>query len=554
MAIIKKIIIGFVLLCLLVVVGLYGYIQSLPTGAPEYVNVEELNDKEEGAVFSCAAGSHINVAYDVTVTVTSELNNQPVYDSLLRFKAQLTQANNHIIKGLADDIRINEGDGQRELHPVLFLSKVAADQYAVFTSFNALGLVEKHPMAILSQLIKGLSVGHEQGSYFYPYDAMQRTYRYRHTGDSVERAVYPTTANLEKLLNSFNDYKSNWSVKLGNGCLPLSLLSTEQQAISAAGYEGFIRFNIKATRIGPFADLAKFHYSAYANSGNHWNVKQVAENNISSQVETEEQMWLAINGFDQSKNVALLIQAAHFWLDHYSADDTRNMLLDPQLKDDSKRDFIFALGITGRDDAEAFMLDSLAAMVDADSVDADLQKVRLMVSLSSNDKVSQQSFDAFSALLNNPEESLNVRNNALINMGTTVNALMANGDGSISMQEHLKASITDSIDAGGDQVASAILAAGNAGVDGLESRMLEILATGDNKRRYASGVVLSRDPSYRQLLIDHIEQEASVLVNNAILSNWAVSQLTSAEVEQLQQIGSQSEPEKAKLISDFLTN
>ena len=552
MAILKKIIILLISLFVLLAAGLYLYIQSLPTGAPEYVNVEDLDDSGKIADFSCARGQQLNVAYDVTVTVSSELNNQAVYDSRLRFKTQLTQANDTVVKGYASDIRINEGDGDNALRDVLYLTKVNADQYAVFSSFNSLGLIEKHPMAIVSQLIKALSVGNAEENYFFPYDAMQRTYRYRHQQGNVERAVYPTTANLEKFLNSFNEYKSDWSVELDDGCLPQLLASNEQQAIAAAGHQGFIRFKIEAQRIQPYADLSQFEYTAYANSGNNWNVKQVNGDNISSEIENEEQMWLAISAFDKSKDVASLKQAANFLFDNLSADDLKNALLKADLEDAVKRDLIFALGLTGRDDAESFMLEALNSMPVNSGVAADLQKVRLMVALSSNGKVTTQSFETFSGLANNSGESANVRNNALINMGTTVKTLEKAGESTGAMQEQLRQQVENRIDEGGNQSASAILAAGNANISGLESKMMNSLSNGSSKERYASGLVLSRNPDYREPLIEHIANESSNLVNNAILSNWNASEVSPSEQARLQAIANQAEPEKAELINKFL--
>ena len=552
MAILKKIIIVIVSLLLISAGALYLYIQSLPTGAPEYVNVEDLDDSGQLVAFSCSAGQSLNVAYRVTVTVASELNDRAVYDSRLRFNAHLQQANDNVVKGLADDIRVNEGEGDLPLHDVLFLTKANADQYLVFSSFNSLGLIERHPMAILSQLIKALSVGNDRDNYFFPYDAMQRTYRYRHDGGNVERAVFPTTANIDKFVNSFNEYKSDWQVTLDSHCLPKTLESNEQQAITAAGHQGFIRFRIEAERIPAVKDLSQLDYSAYANSGNHWNVKQVNGDDVTAGIENEQQMWQAIAGFDSSKDVAALKQAANYMLDNFSADDTRDALLQGNLDDATKRDLIFALGLTGREDAEAFMLDTLAAMPLQAGTAADLQKVRLMVSLSSNDKVTQQSFDRFAALANQTDESANVRNNALINMGTTIKTLEAAGESTSGLQDRLKGQLSDTIEQGGNQSASAILAAGNANISGLENKMVDSLANGSSKERYASGAVLSRNPDYRQSLIEHIAKEPSNLVNNAILSNWDASALTPSQRQQLTEIAAQSDAQKAELIGKFL--
>lgn len=552
MAILKRIIIVIISLLLISAGALYLYIQSLPTGAPEYVNVQDLNDSGQLMAFSCSAGQSLNVAYQVTVTVASELNDHAVYDSRLGFNIHLQQANDNVVKGLAGDIRVNEGEGDLPLHDVLFLTKANADQYLVFSSFNSLGLIERHPMAILSQLMKALSVGNDRDNYFFPYDTMQRTYRYRHDAGRVARAVFPTTANIDKFLNSFNQYQSDWQVTLDNHCLPKKMLSNEQQPISAAGQQGFIRFRIEAERIAATKDLDQLEYSAYANSGNHWNVKQVNGDEFTAGIDDEQQMWDAIAGFGNSKNVAALKQAADYMLDNFSAYDTRDALMEDNLDDATKRDLIFALGLTGRDDAEAFMLDILAAMPLKAGTAVDLQKVRLMVSLSSNDKVTPQTFDHLSVLANQVDESANVRNNALINMGTTIQTLEVAGESTADLRDRLTGQLSNTIGQGGSQSASAILAAGNAKISGLENKMVAALANGSDKERYASGAVLSRNPDYRQSLIDHIADEPSNLVNNAILSNWEVSALTPAQRQQLVRIAARADAEKAQLIQQFL--
>ena len=263
-------------------------------------------------------------------------------------------------------------------------------------------------------------------------------------------------------------------------------------------------------------------------------------------------MWDAIAGFGNSKNVAALKQAADYMLDNFSAYDTRDALMEDNLDDATKRDLIFALGLTGREDAEAFMLDILAAMPLKAGTAVDLQKVRLMVSLSSNDKVTPQTFDRFSVLANQVDESANVRNNALINMGTTIQTLEVAGESTADLRDRLTGQLSNTIGQGGSQSASAILAAGNAKISGLENKMVAALANGSDKERYASGAVLSRNPDYRQSLIDHIADEPSNLVNNAILSNWEVSALTLTQRQQLVSIAARADAEKAQLIQQFL--
>lgn len=566
MAVVKKIVLALLFLCVLLALAFYLYLQSLPTGAPQFVSEQNLLADGAPALLDCQPQAALNVAYDVTVTVSSELNQQPVYDSRLRFKTQLSQANDDVVKGLADNISVNEGDGDRALQPVLFLSRVENSrvensqaevrQFALFNAYNDLGLVEQHPMAVLSQLLKALSVGDEQQNYFFSYDPMKRTYRYRHQPDQpqnpVVRAAYPTTANSSALMASFSDYRSDWQVTLGPGCLPQSLATTERQALFAAGKEGFISFRIEAQQIPLFANINDYEFTAYANSGNQWNVKAVDGDALAAALENEQQMWNAVAAFDQNRDMAALRQAANYMFDHFNGYDAAQVLLDPELDDALKRDLIFALSTTGREDAEQFMLEALAAMPVQAGVAADLQKVRMMVSIASNGELSSQSFDALHALASDPAESSNVKNNALISMGTTLNQLQEKGEGSDTQRATLKEQVSQTIEQGGNASASAILAAGNAQLSGLEQPMQTALASANSKERYAAASVLSRDAGQQQLLIEHIATEPSDLVTNAILANWERDRLTDGQRLQLQQIADNSTGQKAQMIERFL--
>jgi len=566
MAVLKKIVLALLFLCALLALAFYVYLQSLPTGAPQFVSEQNLQADSAPALLACQPQAALNVAYDVTVTVSSELNQQPVYDSRLRFKTQLSQANDDVVKGLADNISVNEGDGDRTLQSVLFLSRIensrvensqAEDrQFALFNAYNDLGLVEQHPMAVLSQLLKALSVGDEQQNYFFSYDPMKRTYRYRHQPDQpqnpVVRAAYPTTANPSALMASFSDYQSDWLVTLGPGCLPQSLVTTERQALFAAGKEGFISFRIEAQQIPVFADINDYDFTAYANSGNQWNVKAVDGDALAAELENEQQMWNAVAAFDQNRDMAALRQAANYMFDHFNGYDAAQVLLDPELDDALKRDLIFALSTTGREDAEQFMLEVLAAMPVQAGVAADLQKVRMMVSIASNGELSSQSFDALHTLASDPAESRNVKNNALISMGTTLNQLQEKGEGSDTLRATLKEQVSQTIEQGGNASASAILAAGNAQLSGLEQPMQAALTSANSKERYAAASVLSRVAGQQQLLIEHIATEQSDLVTNAILANWERDRLTDGQRLQLQQIADNSTGQKAQMIERFL--
>ncbi|WP_419813413.1 hypothetical protein [Bacterioplanoides sp.] len=566
MSVFKKILWLLLILAGLSAAVLYGYIHSLPSVAPQFVTADSLLPEKEFKPLQCNQNTQLNVAYDVTVTVSSELNHQAIYDSRLRFKTQLTQANDDVVKGIASSISINEGQGNISLQDVVFLSRINAPQYVVFNAFDDLGLIEKHPMAILSQLLKGLSVGDDNTHYFFSYDPLQKTYRYRHrtsqsstgggflTGDRlVERAAYPTTANISSFSASFADYQSDWQVQLDQNCLPHTLRSVEKHALSVAGKHGFIRFKIEAKAIPVFTDIQQYQFSQYANSGNQWHVAGINADTLANRVENEQQMWEVIQSFSDNKDMASLRQAANYMLDHFQAADTANLLQQQDLADAVKRDLIFALGRTGRDDAEDFMLQTLMSMPVAAGDAADLQKVRLMVSLASNDKLSDESFYALARLAEQNNETPNIRNNALISMGTSFAGLRDSGQSGSYLEEPLRQQITQAFIAPERSAASAILAAGNARLTGLEQPMLSALQSGTYKERYAAGRVLSQDERQRDTLINHVASESSDQVVLAILSGWDAEELTPTQQQRLSRIAEQAPAQKARLLQQFLT-
>ncbi len=94
---------------------------------------------------------------------------------------------------------MDEGQGAKTLEDVYFLSRIeAAYAYTVFSAYNGLGLAEKHPMSIIAQLLKALSVGSEGNTYRFAYDSFQRRYRYQMWEILNEFANSKNTAQLAK--------------------------------------------------------------------------------------------------------------------------------------------------------------------------------------------------------------------------------------------------------------------------------------------------------------------------------------------------------------------
>lgn len=554
MKIIKRILLALLLLSFSAVAIFYLYIQSLPTAPPDFVNFQELNNKA-ATPFNCANKTDFSYAYQVQVNIESVLNNKIIYHSDLKFNTQLTQANDAIIKGLASDIIINEGQGARNIKDVYYLSRVEPQPYALFTAFNDLGLTEKHPMKILAQLVKALSVGANDKKYHFSYDSMQRTYSYYHVNNIVSRNANATTASINQLSSSLQTFtgNNNWEVTLDKDCMPSSLHSQERKIISVAGHSGFINFTIDARRITPYSDLNSAVINRFSNSNNLWQTKAVASSEFEHAVKTEAELWSIINNFSNDKNTAKLIKAAGYLIENITADDLADKLVNNDFSDSAKRDLAFALSLSGHSDAENFLVDTLSSLSDSNSagdMNSDLQKVRLMVALSGNGQVSEYGFQALDSLAKNPNESSNVRNNALINLGSTLQQMQNQGQDPAGLADQLTSTLNQAIK--GENSASAILAAGNAKLDNLDQQIMLKLSSSNSKERYAAATVLARNPDYNDDLIQHLSIESSDLVNYAILSNLDVTNLSRQQKDRLLDISSDTSIDITKVIHQLI--
>ncbi len=554
MKIIKRLLLTLLVITLVITGSFYLYIQSLPTAPPDFVNVTELNNKA-ARPFTCANKTAFSYAYNIKVDIESVLNNKTVYQSHLTFNTQLSQANDAIIKGIASNIVIDEGQGPTDIKDVYYLSRVESQPFALFTAFNDLGLTEKHPMKILAQLFKALSVGEEGKKYHFAYDSMQRTYNYQHQHNSVSRNASATTANANQLASSLQSFSenNNWKVELGKDCMPISMHSQERKGISAAGHNGYIKFTINAQRIASYIDLNNLAINQFSNSNNLWQVKSVASSQFEQGVKNEAELWSIISNFSDDKNSAKLIKAAEYLIDNISTDELATKLIEHELSDSAKRDLAFALSLSGHNDAENYLIDSLLSLSNLGAqgdMDSDLQKVRLMVALSGNGQVSEQGFQVLASLADNPNESDNVRNNALINLGSTLQQLKNHGQDSAGLKDQLATTISDAID--GDNSSSAILAAGNAKLEVLDQKIMTKLNSSNSKERYAAASVLARNPDYNDDLIKHLIAESSDLVSYAILTNLDAASLSSQQKDELQDISTHTSPDISKVISQLI--
>jgi hypothetical protein len=554
MKIIKRLLLTLVVLTLVSAAGFYLYIQSLPTAPPDFVNAHEVNN-DAAAPFQCNNNTALNNAYRVQVTIESVLNDELVYQSNLKFDTQLSQVNGAIIKGTANNIIINEGQGDVDIKDVYYLGRVDAQPFAVFTAFNDLGLTEKHPMKILSQLFKALSVGSEGKNYHYAYDSMQRTYRYQHNNNQVSRSASSTTANLNQLSSSLQTFqaKGHWQATLEKDCMPIALTSQERKGISAAGHQGYIKFSIEAKKIQSYIDLKNININPLSNANNHWQIKTIASSQFEQEVKDEAELWSILSSFENDKNSAKLIKAAEYLIDNISPDELANSLIEENIPDHAKRDLAFALSLSGHPDVENYLIDSLLSLSTAGvqgDMNQDLQKVRLMVALSGNGLVSEQGFQALASIADNQDENSNVRNNALINLGSTLEQLKNHGLDSASLQEQLSATVSDALSS--DNSSSAILAAGNAKLDNLDTQIASKLNSSNSKERYAAASVLARNPEHYDELIQHLSLEQSDLVNYAILTNLDATQLTGQQKDDLRDMASNTSADISKVILQLI--
>lgn len=569
MKIIKRIL--FILLVLIVAAGVsfYAYINTLPSAPPAFIDSAEVTDQAANA-FQCNQGQVLQDAYQVSVKIESVLNGQSIYTSDLHFKTQLEQANGNIIKGIASNIYIEEISGsqtnqQKTIKDTYFLSRMEANPYALFSAFNHLGLADKHPMKILGQLLKNLSVGNDHDNYHFAYDSLQRTYRYQHNNQHITRDGQATTANFNQLANTLQSQAqpSLWQVELGSNCLPKTLSSEEYQGIAAAGHSGYIKFTINARRIPTFSDLSNIEFSNFMNSTNLWHSQEIASSKFESDITQSDEMWEILNGFSDSKNTAKLAKAIEFLIENSSASDLSALLKESAFDDNLKRDIAFGLSLSNHEDAERFIIDTLTDLNEASLVsstqggisasaqnDLDLQQVRLMVALSGSGRITEQGVQVLNTLSQDTQQNHNIQNNALINAASSVQQLQNQGQSSVALEEQLTENLSQALSR--DNSASAILAAGNSDAINLDDQILGKLSSGNNKERYAAASVLARNSLHNDDLIQHLATESSDLVSYAILSNFDRTSLTTQQKDKLQDVANNANTDIQTVIEQLI--
>lgn len=527
------------LLVLLCVGGFFWYLETLPTVPPQQVSATPTATAAAGGAVSACLHSGYAPAFAVRATVTSQAGDKTLYSSLLNFRVQLQTSGADRLAGVAADIRIQEAGGaEQTIADMPFLSRASGDQQLVFNAFNNLGLMAQHPMSVLAQVLKDLSIGNPREVYRFAYDGLQRNYRYRQLPQGWQRQVSAPGAT-----RSETELQPVWQVESDGDCLPQRLLAEEIQPLTIGGQAGSLRFRIEATRIAAFRDLSGLDFSAQANAGLHWQLQQLVANGDDNAIVDEQSMWQAFADFARNKNVAQLKQAAAYLVNNVPVYDLAAQLNQHALSDAGSRDLIFALGLLKNAHAEEYLLDLLGALPSGDNA-VELQKVRIMVAVSGNGEVSEYAYQSLAQLAGDDQESANIRNNALINLGSVVQQMDQQGQDVASLRQQLSGRLLSQMQS--DDAAAAIFSAGNAGLAtlsaGVSSAVEQKLTAGNAKERYAAATVLSRDTRYYDQLIQQLQQESSPLVSSAIVAGLDASQLTAAQRDTLTVIAAAGGP------------
>ena len=550
MAVLKRILVVLAVLLGSMAALFFWYLNSLPTMPPQQVLAGD-PISTSGADLRCLP-QPLHSAYQVNTQVESRAGDQLLYASTLNFRLHLQQEQGDRVLGLVSDIRISEQQQPAQpLADMTFLSRVSGTDALVFMAFNDLGLMPQHPLSIVGQVLKNLSVGAAGERYRFAYDALQRTYRFEHQADAVQRIIPVAQGGLKA-----SALQPVWQVTQDGQCLPQRMQAEEIQPLTIGNQDGFIRFRMQAQRVHDVSDISGLNFSAQANSGLFWQPLQInAAGEPVADIQSAEQMWGVFEDFTASKDTARLLSAARYLLDHVSVYDLAEQLSDAQLNDAARRDLIFALGMVRSAEAEGYLLDLLQALPSGND-SAELQKVRIMVAVAGNGDVSDYAYRTLEMLAADPAEPANIRNNALINLGTLVQQRSQQGENTDALRDELSAGLLQQLGPDNHTDASAaIFSAGNAGLLDVDAAILQAvqqkLTTGNAKERYAAATVLSRSANEYDALIQHAQQETSALVNHAILYGLKPAQLTSGQKDQLRKLAAYK-PELNALITKLL--
>lgn len=518
----------------------YWYVQQLPTHPPQQVSAADSDTPAAGA--ACLQPGFA-AAFQVQTQVETRSAGAVQYQSQLSFRVQLQQRGGDRLTGLATDIHLREaGRAEQTLTDLPFLVRATGERTLVFSAYNDLGLMAQHPLSIIAQVMKNLSVGQSGEVYRFPYDKLQRSYRYEFRQQWQRQASLPGVGSAE--------LQPLWQVVGEHLCLPQRMNAHEQQALTINDAQGrplaaVLHLQMQVQQIASYLDLAGLQVQDNSNAALRFDLMDM---HSASAVHTEEQMWAGFAAFAGSHNVVQLKQAAQYLLTSVSAQDLAETLQNGSLDDASVRDLLFALSLISDRRAEDYLVSLLQALPAGDA-GLDLSLVRAMVALAANDSVSSYGFNTLAQIAADSTQTANVRNNALISMGTVVQQISAAGTDAVALSSALSDTLISQMTHG--DASSAILAAGNAGLDQLSDDVTELvrarLSSGNSKERFAAATVLARDEGQYDALIQQLRQESSALVSNAIVSGLDADQLSSDQRAQLQALAQENQQLSAQI-------
>lgn len=479
---------------------------------------------EPVVALDCANPSPFNYAYRVTASTQASAAGQTLYSSELTFNTQIQQMAGDDFKAIASDIIIDENGQTNNIIDTAYIGQMTHTP-AEFYHVDLLGLAEKHPMHILSQWVKALSIGAQEKPYQYTYDQLNRTYTYRLNTKGYARTFSDDTTTEP----------STWRVELDEQCIPKTIASTETTETPMLTGKVTLAFNIKAERIDNFTDLSQIALNSDFNTNNTWHAAQVNAKLLAKPIKSMEELLalLASQANADQVNSAKLAKGADFILDNLSPNDLANMMAGNDLNEDEKRLLAYSMSLSDKANMEGFVINTISAIPKQKGDQMDMQKVRMMVSLTSHTGITSESYDAMNRLIQDNEESANVQNNALINLGTVVRSLK-NGEQHIDYSNDFEQETYNRIKSSNNPK-TAILAAGNANLssDRLDQIILKELNSPIEGTRYAAASTLANKEKNHTLLIDHLTREPSTLVFNVILNKISADKLSESNLSKL---------------------
>lgn len=482
-------------------------------------------------VSTTAQASNINQQTNKNIVQNQK---QTLYQSTLNFTLELAEQSKQV-KGLANHINIKEnGQPDKNLPDVAFLAFNQSNQFAEFGFFDDLGLTANHPMKLLNPFIKHLSVADAGKQVVYAYDPLAVNYTYQHQFPTVTRT---------KLNKNAMQQAHDWQVTLAQDCLVEQMQAKEQIPFKLGTTDAVMTYEFMAKRVPSSRSLAGINFSTSVNANQQWHNASIDAdkthgNQNQQDIKNNTQMLQAFANFANNKNTGQLKKAADYLIKNNTPEQVASMLMDAQINEGTKRDLAFALSLAEGEQVQGYILDTLTQLPTQTDAQGDVQKVRLMVALSGRGDVTTNSFNRLLNLRKNTDTSDNVKNNVLISSAKVAQDLAKKGQ--TQPLSVFKSEVDSQLQTYDDNASSAILAAGNAKIDTqLTNQLISQLNKGTEKSRYAAASVLARNDANYDVLINHLNQEPSLIVFQSAVSAMDKAKLNSNQTAQLQNLKAQ---------------